>query len=48
MAIEKIKVGKDKRDKKAVEQTILEQIEKAKTIADIKEILKKIVTHKDN
>lgn len=43
MAIKKIKVGKDKSDKKALKQPLLEQIEQAKTIADIKEILKMIV-----
>lgn len=43
MAVEKIKIGKDKSGEKVSEQSILEQIEQAKTVVDIKEILKKIV-----
>lgn len=43
MGVEKIKVGKDNDSKKITKQSLLEQIEQAKTIADIKEILKRIV-----
>lgn len=43
MGVQKLNVGKDKTKKKEVTQTLLEQIDKAKTIADVKEILKQIV-----
>jgi predicted DNA-binding protein YlxM (UPF0122 family) len=44
MGVQKLHVGKDKTKKKEVTQTLKEQIDKAKTIADVKEILKKIAS----
>lgn len=43
MGVQKLNVGKDKTKKKEIAETLLEQIDKAKTIADVKEILKQIV-----